>query len=126
MNNGIHRADGIDLTGKVANLFKIAQVADCRDGALVHQFLHGRQPGRGAHMHDNLVALGKEGLGGGMAQSIGRAGNEYAGFAACIVVPLCVGRGSLPSGRFAPLVPSAMAIARAEYNEGLVKKRLLM
>ncbi|MNE98846.1 hypothetical protein D3C80_1974230 [compost metagenome] len=49
-------------------------------------------------MHDNLVALGKEGLGGGMAQSIGRAGNEYAGFAACIVVPLCVGRGSLPSG----------------------------
>ncbi|MNC33051.1 hypothetical protein D3C75_814320 [compost metagenome] len=80
MNNGIHRADGIDLAGKVANLFKIAQVADCGDGAPVHKFVHRNQPGLGADMHDDVVALVEQCLGHGITQPISRAGDEHAGF----------------------------------------------
>ncbi|MNU00962.1 hypothetical protein D3C72_2442180 [compost metagenome] len=66
MDDGIHRADVIDLAGKVAYLGEIRQIANGGDRTLVYQFLNGRQPRLRAHMHDDVVALSQQGLGCGV------------------------------------------------------------
>ncbi len=71
VDHGIHPADGIDLPGEVADLRDIRQVADRGDSTLIHELLHGRQPGSGADMHDNVVAFAEQRPGRGMAQAVG-------------------------------------------------------
>ena len=62
-----HRVEGaqrIGLLDQVVDLVQLGEVADDRLGAAVDEVLEGGQPRRGAGVHDDLVTVIEERLGG--------------------------------------------------------------
>ncbi len=76
MNNRIHPADGIHLTGQVPGLRRTAQVADHDSRRARHEAAERRYPLAGTGVQDNLMAVTHQGPGGEAAEPVCRAGDK--------------------------------------------------
>jgi hypothetical protein len=74
-SNGPH---GVGLLDQAMDLVEVGEVADDCLGTAVDKVLDGGQPGRGAGVHDDLVALLEERLAGVAADTVGGAGDQDA------------------------------------------------
>jgi hypothetical protein len=79
VDNSVHPADLVHLTGEVPGLGGAGQVADDDSRGVRGEVAERRRPLAGAGVQDNVMAFTDEGTGGGAAESVGGAGDEDAG-----------------------------------------------
>jgi hypothetical protein len=79
MNNSVHPADLVHLTGEVPGLGGAAEVADHHSRRVRGKVAERRQPLAAAGVEDDVMAFTDQGIGGGAAESVGGAGDEDTG-----------------------------------------------
>ena len=79
VDNSVHLADLVHLTGEVPGLGCAAEVADDDSRGDRGEVAERRRPLASAGVEDNVMAFTDEDTGGGAAESVGGAGDEDTG-----------------------------------------------
>src|ERR1700729_2657543 len=79
VDNNVHPADLVHLTGEVSGLGCAAEIADDNSRGVRGEVAEGRRPLASAGVEDNVVAFTDEDTGGGAAESVAGAGDEDTG-----------------------------------------------
>jgi hypothetical protein len=79
VDNSVHPADLVHLTGEVPGLGCAAEVADDDSRGVRGEVAERRRPLAAAGVQDNVMAFTHEDTGGGAAESVGGAGDEDTG-----------------------------------------------
>ncbi len=98
MDNGVHPADLVHLTGEFPGLDSAAEVADDHSRRVRGDVAERRRPLASAGVEDNVMAFPDEDTGGGAAESVGGAGDEDTGHG--IILPSVVVLIVIPISRW--------------------------
>ena len=79
VDNSVHPADLVHLTGEVPGLGGAGEVADDHSRGVRGEVAERRRPLAAAGVQDNVMAVTDEDPGGGAAESVGGAGDEDTG-----------------------------------------------
>jgi hypothetical protein len=79
VDNSIHPADRVHLTGELSGLGCAAEVADDDSRGVRGQIAERRRPLASAGVQDHVMAVLQEDTGGGAAEPVGGAGDEDTG-----------------------------------------------
>jgi hypothetical protein len=90
VDNSVHPADLVHLTGEVSGLSGAAEVADDHSRRIRGDVAERRSPLAAAGVEDNVMALTHQDTGGGAAESVSGAGDEDTRHG--IILPLLVCR----------------------------------
>jgi hypothetical protein len=89
VDNSVHPADLVHLTGEVSGLGCAAEVADDHSRRVRGEVAERRRPLASAGVEDNVMAFTDEDTGGGAAESVGGAGDEDAGHGMILPPVMC-------------------------------------
>ena len=89
VDDSVHPADLVHLTGEVSGLGCAAEVADDDSRGVRGEVAERRRPLAAAGVQDNVMAVTHEGTGGGAAESVGGAGDEDTGHGMILPLVAC-------------------------------------
>src|SRR6185369_6486504 len=89
VDNSVHPADLVHLTGEFPGLGCAAEVADDHSRGVRGEVAERRRPLAAAGVEDNVMAFTDEDTGGGTAESVGGAGDEDTGHGMILPPVVC-------------------------------------
>jgi hypothetical protein len=79
VDDSVHPADLVHLTGEFTSLRRAAEVADDDSRGVGGEVADRRRPPASAGVQDSVMAFTHQGTGGGAAEPVGGAGDEDTG-----------------------------------------------